>query len=148
MAVGLGRARQLGIVGEDLAGVFDALEVLEPFVTGAAEPPALGRRVGVIGGGSTAMDAAAAAVRLGAEEVAVFYRRTEAEAPAHPHAIELARELGIRLRWLAAPDEIAGRDGRVIRVIFDTMRLGAPDRPAVPRPTACRAPGSPWTSNP
>jgi dihydropyrimidine dehydrogenase (NAD+) subunit PreA len=140
LAIGLGRSRRLGIAGEDLAGVFDALEVLEPFVTGAADPPALGRRVGVIGGGSTAMDAAAAAVRLGAEEVAVFYRRTEAEAPAHPHAIELARELGIRLRWLAAPDEITGRDGRVSGVIFDTMRLGAPDRTG--RPAPHRVPGA------
>ena len=73
------------------------------------------------------MDAAAAAVQLGADEVTVFYRRSEAEAPAYPHAIELARSLGVRLHWLAAPVEITGTDGRVSGAVFDTMRLGAPD---------------------
>jgi dihydropyrimidine dehydrogenase (NAD+) subunit PreA len=83
--------------------------------------------VGVVGGGSTAMDAAAAAVRLGADEVTVFYRRGEAEAPAYPHAIELARSLGVRFHFLVAPVEIMDTDGRVGGAVFDTMRLGEPD---------------------
>jgi len=140
LGLGLGRSRRLGIPGEGLDGVFDALEILEPFVTEEGEPPALGKRVGVIGGGSTAMDAAAAAARLGADEVTVFYRRSEAEAPAHPHAIALARELGVRLRWLAAPVEITGTDGRVAGATFDTMRLGARDRSG--RPAPHRVPGA------
>ncbi len=140
---GLGRSRRLGIPGEGLDGVLDALTVLEPVVTGEGSPPIVGGRVGVIGGGSTAMDAAAAAVRLGADEVTVFYRRSEAEAPAHPHAIGLARELGVRLRWLAAPVEISGSDGRVVGAVFDTMRLGAPDRTG--RPSPHRVPGARFT---
>ncbi len=140
LGLGLGRSRRLGIPGEGLDGVFDALAVLEPVVTGEGGRPALGPRVGVIGAGSTAMDAAAAAVRLGAETVTVFYRRSEAEAPAHPHSIELARALGVRLRWLAAPVEITGTDGRVSGAVFDVMRLGAPDRRG--RPTPHRVPGS------
>ena len=119
--------------GEGLEGVVDALTLLEPVVTGEAEldgdgaNPVRGRRVGVVGGGSTAMDAAAAAVRLGADEVTVFYRRGEAEAPAYPHAIELARSLGVRFHLLVAPVEIMGTDGRVSGAVFDTMRLGEPD---------------------
>ena len=133
LALGLGRSRRLGVPGEGLEGVVDALTLLEPVVTGEAAldgdgpNPVRGRRVGVIGGGSTAMDAAAAAVQLGADEVTVFYRRGEAEAPAYPHAIELARSLGVRFHFLVAPVEITGTDGRVSGAVFDTMRLGEPD---------------------
>ncbi len=143
LGMGLGRSRRLGVPGEGLDGVFDALAVLEPVVTGEGGGVALGRRVGVIGGGSTALDAAAAAVRLGAEEVTVFYRRGENEAPAYPHAIELARSLGVRLHWLAAPVEIVGSDGRVSGAVFDAMRLGAPDRSG--RPAPHRVPGARFT---
>ena len=133
LALGLGRSRRLGVPGEGLEGVVDALTLLEPVVTGEAEldgdgaNPVRGRRVGVVGGGSTAMDAAAAAVRLGADEVTVFYRRGEAEAPAYPHAIELARSLGVRFHFLVAPVEIMDTDGRVGGAVFDTMRLTEPD---------------------
>jgi len=133
LALGLGRSRRLGVPGEGLDGVVDALTLLEPVVTGEAAldgegaNPVRGRRVGVVGGGSTAMDAAAAAVQLGAAEVTVLYRRGEAEAPAYPHAIELARSLGVRFHFLVAPVEITGTDGRVTGAIFDTMRLGEPD---------------------
>ena len=146
LALGLGRSRRLGVPGEGLEGVVDALTLLEPVVTGEigdGPNPVRGRRVGVIGGGSTAMDAAAAAVQLGADEVTVFYRRGEAEAPAYPHAIELARSLGVRLHWLAAPVEITGTDGRVSGAVFDTMRLGAPDRSG--RAAPHRVPGARFT---
>ncbi len=135
LGMGLGRNRRLGIPGEDLDGVIPALQLLEPVVTGEPGGTPIGARVGVIGGGSTALDAAAAAVQLGAEEVTVFYRRSEAEAPAYPHAIELARSLGVRFAWLTAPVEISGRDGRVSGATFDRMRLGAPDRSGRPAPT-------------
>jgi dihydropyrimidine dehydrogenase (NAD+) subunit PreA len=133
LALGLGRSRRLGVPGEGLEGVVDALTLLEPVVTGEAAldgdgpNPVRGRRVGVVGGGSTAMDAAAAAVQLGADEVTVFYRRGEVEAPAYPHAVELARSLGVRFHWLVAPVEITGTGGRVTGAVFDTMRLGEPD---------------------
>jgi dihydropyrimidine dehydrogenase (NAD+) subunit PreA len=143
LAMGLGKGRRLGVSGEGLDGVIDALALLEPVVTGEPDGMTLGSRVGVIGGGSTALDAAAAAVQLGADEVTVFYRRGEAEAPAYPHAIELARSLGVRFQWLAAPIEIGGTDGRVSGATFDRMQLGAPDRSG--RPAPHRVPGARFT---
>jgi dihydropyrimidine dehydrogenase (NAD+) subunit PreA len=88
----------------------------------------------VIGGGSTAFDAAAAAVRLGASEVTLFYRRSAVECPAYPHAIDLARSLGVVIRWLTAPVEIHGSGGHVRGVGFDTMTLGEPDASGRRRP--------------
>ena len=135
LAVGLGRAKSLGVPGEELAGVVDALDLIGHAIDegrGATHVP-LGRRVGVIGGGSTAFDAAAAAVRLGAEQVTLFYRRTAAETPAYPHAIELARTLGVAIRWLTAPVEIRG-EGAVSSVVFEAMALGEPDASGRRRP--------------
>jgi dihydropyrimidine dehydrogenase (NAD+) subunit PreA len=128
LAVGLGASRPLGVAGEDAPGVRDALDVLRRVSGGERDAKALGlgRRVAVIGGGSTALDAAAVAAKVGCDEVTLVYRRTEAEAPAHPHSIELARNLGIRFAWLAAPAAIAAGDGG-LDVTFDTMRLGEPD---------------------
>ncbi len=128
LSVGLGHSRRIGIPGEEHERVLDALDVLEAFVRGDLRGAKLGRRVGIIGAGSTAFDVAAAAVRLGSEEVTLFYRRTEREAPAYAHAIELARTLGVRFRWLAAPIEIHRANRRVAEVEFDTMRLGEPDQ--------------------
>lgn len=105
--------------------------------SGAA--PLAGRRVGVIGGGSTAFDVAAAARRLGAEDVTLFYRRSEAESPAYPHAVALARALDVRIRWLVAPVEIVG-DGRVRAVAFERTALGEPDGRG--RRQVARVPGS------
>ncbi|HEY5629141.1 MAG TPA: FAD-dependent oxidoreductase, partial [Candidatus Limnocylindrales bacterium] len=134
VALGLGRSEPLGVTGEGLHGVVDALVVIRAAIDALpGAEPIIGRRVGVIGGGSTAFDAAAAAVKLGAEEVTLFYRRTQAETPAYPHAIELARELGVHLRWLAAPTAISG-DGKVERVTFMRMALGDPDASGRRRP--------------
>jgi len=134
LALGLGRAQALGIAGEDLPGVVDALDVIRAAIDpqpGAA--PIIGKRVGVIGGGSTAFDAAAAAVKLGADEVTLFYRRTAAESPAYPHAITLARELGVAIRWLTAPTRIDGA-ARVASAGFVRMALGDPDASGRRRP--------------
>ncbi len=133
LAVGLGHGRRLGIPGEDQEGVVDALELIGQAIDGGAPDTLAGRRVGVIGGGSTAFDAAAAAVRLGAAEVTLFYRRGPAESPAYPHAIDLARSLGVAVRWLASPIEILG-DGRVCGATFETMTLGEPDASGRRRP--------------
>lgn len=135
VGVGLGRSRRLGIRGEDVPGVADALDFLRRIAAGERETIGLGRRVAIIGGGSTALDAAAAATRLGCPEVTVFYRRSEAEAPAHPHAIELARSLGVRFEWLATPVAIRS-DGEAVAVTFDRMRLGDPDDSGRPHPVA------------
>jgi dihydropyrimidine dehydrogenase (NAD+) subunit PreA len=140
LAVGLGRARPLGIAGETLPGVVDALDVIRAAI--APEPgaaPVVGRKVGVIGGGSTAFDAAAAAARLGAAEVTLFYRRGIGECPAYPHAIDLARQLGITIRWHTAPVEVHGA-GRVSGATFVAMEPGEPDASGRPRPVP--VPGS------
>ncbi len=141
VAVGLGRAKRLGVPGEDLEGVVDALDLIGRAIDAgdagvtAAAGPGVGRRVGVIGGGSTAFDAAAAAIRLGAEEVTLFYRRSAVECPAYPHAIELARSLGVAVRWLTAPVEIRGEHGHVAGIALESMTLGEPDQTGRRRPT-------------
>jgi dihydropyrimidine dehydrogenase (NAD+) subunit PreA len=132
IATGLGRCKPLGIPGEDFPGVVDALDVIGRAIAGGDEP-ALGRRVAVIGGGSTAFDAAAAAVRLGAEEVTLFYRRSAAECPAYPHAIDLVRSLGVMVRWLAAPVEVLGGT-HVMGLALESMTLGEPDASGRRRP--------------
>ncbi len=133
VAIGLGHGMALGLPGEDKAGVIDALTLIRHAIEGEPGEAPIGRRVGVIGGGSTAFDAAAAAVRLGADEVTLFYRRSIAECPAYPHAIELARRLGVTIHWLTAPAEILG-DEQVTGVAFETMRLGEPDATGRRRP--------------
>jgi dihydropyrimidine dehydrogenase (NAD+) subunit PreA len=133
VAVGLGHGKRLGVPGEDLDGVVDALHLIGQAIDGAAPDTLAGRRVGVIGGGSTAFDAAAAAVRLGAAEVSLFYRRGPEECPAYPHAIDLARSMGVAVRWLVAPAEIHGT-GHVTGVALDTMTLGEPDASGRRRP--------------
>jgi dihydropyrimidine dehydrogenase (NAD+) subunit PreA len=132
MAIGLGHSRRLGVPGEELEGVVDGLDLVERAIHPASQGPRLGR-VGVIGGGSTAFDAAAAAVRLGADDVTLFYRRSADECPAYPHAIELARSLGVTIRWLVSPIEVFG-DGAVWGVAFESMTLGAPDASGRRRP--------------
>jgi dihydropyrimidine dehydrogenase (NAD+) subunit PreA len=134
LAVGLGRARPLAIAGEGLPGVVDALDVIREAIDPQPGAEAIvGRRVGVIGGGSTAFDAAAAAVRLGADEVTLFYRRGPADCPAYPHAIDLARQLGIAIRWHTAPVEVLG-GSRVTGASFVAMRPGDLDASGRPRP--------------
>lgn len=127
LGVGLGRAKRLGVPGEDLRGVIDALEFLEKVIKRDTRRLAVGMRVAVIGCGNTAMDAANCAKKLGCEEVTVFYRRTEAEAPAYPEEIALAKEQGVRFRWLSAPVAIRGAGGHVARMTIQSMRLGRPD---------------------
>ncbi|NMB75962.1 MAG: NAD-dependent dihydropyrimidine dehydrogenase subunit PreA [Myxococcales bacterium] len=96
VALGLTRGARLGIPGEDLPGVRDALAVLGAKASG--KKLRLGRRVVVIGGGNTAMDAARTALRLGAREVTVIYRRAERDMPAWSHEIERARAEGVDIR--------------------------------------------------
>lgn len=128
LGIGLGRSKRMGVPGEDLRGVVDALDFLEKVIKKDFKRLDVGRRLAVIGCGNTAMDAANSAAKLGCDEVTVFYRRTEDEAPAYPHEIELAKTLGVRFRWLTAPVAIRGVKGRVARATFDTMRLGRPDK--------------------
>jgi len=136
LGMGLGAMERLGIPGEDAAGVIDALHFIERYKT--APDFAVGRRVIVIGGGNTAIDAANAAQRLGAESVHLFYRRTAKEMPAFPFEFDRSKLEGVRFDWLAQPVAIVVRDGRAAAVRFVEMRLGEPDgggrRKAEPAP--------------
>jgi len=125
LGIGLGAMERLGIPGEDLGGVIDALRFIARYKT--APDFAVGRMVAVIGGGNTAIDAANAALRLGAEEVHLFYRRTEREMPAFQHEYDHSKVEGVRFHWLAQPLEILGYEGCVSGLRFQTMQAGAPD---------------------
>jgi glutamate synthase (NADPH/NADH) small chain len=93
----------------------------------ADTPVSRGRKVAVVGGGNVAMDAARTALRLGAEEVFLVYRRTEDEMPARREEIHHAREEGIEFKMLCSPSEVVGRDGWVTGLIATKMELGEPD---------------------
>ena len=82
----------------------------------------------MIGGGNTAIDAANAARRLGAEEVHIFYRRTEKEMPAFPFEYDHAKLEGVQFHWLAQPVAIVEDKGRAVGVKFARTRLGRPDK--------------------
>ncbi|MGC9946399.1 MAG: NAD(P)-dependent oxidoreductase [Bryobacteraceae bacterium] len=129
LAVGLGRTQPLEIPGERLPGVVDALRFIAEYKTyrGAR----VGRRVVVVGGGNTAIDAATAALRLGAEEVHVLYRRSETEMPAFQFEYDLAKQEGVRFHWLTQPVAIHGaaRDHAAVESVECVrMELGPPDR--------------------
>ncbi|MDR0906919.1 MAG: FAD-dependent oxidoreductase [Oscillospiraceae bacterium] len=116
-----------GAAGEDLPGVLGGIDFLRSVVRG--EPEKIGRRVAVVGGGNTAMDACRTAVRLGADTVYNIYRRTKDEMPADAIEIEEAEEEGVVFKNLTNPLEIlAGADGRAARVVLQVMRLGEPDK--------------------
>jgi NADPH-dependent glutamate synthase beta subunit-like oxidoreductase len=87
----------------------------------------------VIGGGNTAIDVACESRRLGAAEVTMVYRRTEAEMPAYAHEVEFARDEGVRFQWLTAPVRFLGTD-RLEGVECISMRLGEPDASGRRRP--------------
>jgi glutamate synthase (NADPH/NADH) small chain len=132
IGVGLGAMERLGIPGEDAQGVLDALRFIERYKT--LPDFEIGRRVVVIGGGNTAIDAANAAVRLGAEDVHLFYRRTEHEMPAFSSEYDHSRLEGVQFHWLAQPVEIVQRGGRAVAVKFVETRLSEPDASGRRRP--------------
>jgi dihydropyrimidine dehydrogenase (NAD+) subunit PreT len=107
LGIGLGPTHRLGIPGEEVHGVIDALRFIADYKTGKVE---MGRRVAVIGAGNTAIDAATAAHRLGAEEVHIVYRRGEAEMPAFEYEYEIAKLDGIRFHWHMKPVRIRGAE--------------------------------------
>jgi dihydropyrimidine dehydrogenase (NAD+) subunit PreT len=96
----------------------------------------VGDKVAVIGMGMTAIDAATQAKRLGANEVTMVYRRTEAEKNCTQHELDIARLDGCATLWLAAPKEIVGENGKVKALVCDVMKLGEPDAKGKPAPIA------------
>lgn len=132
LAIGAHQSTRLGVQGEELDGVLAGTDFLRAVAAG--EPVEVGKRVAIIGGGNTAIDAARTALRLGAQEVTLVYRRSRAEMPASPWEIEEAEEEGVRLLFLAAPVRIIGKDGKVAELECIKMALGEPDSSGRRRP--------------
>ncbi len=125
LATGAWKSSAVGCPGEEAEGVLGGIDFLREVNLG--NRPAIGERVMVVGGGNTAMDACRTAVRLGAKEVFVVYRRTEAEMPAEQAEIDEAREEGVTFKFLRNPAEILSENGRVKAVKLQVMELGEPD---------------------
>ena len=126
IGAGLGYMEALGIPGEQLPGVVDALRFIADYKTSQSIP--VGNTVAVIGAGNTAIDAANAAKRLGADQVYIVYRRTRKEMPAFDFEYEHAVREGVSFLWqLQATAIVAGEDGRVASLECVRMRLGVPD---------------------
>lgn len=142
LGTGAGVSVPLKVPGSDLEGIYQATPFLiranlppEDLPPELREPPEVGRRVAVIGGGDTAMDCLRTAIRLGAEEVTCVYRRTEAQMPGNVVERKHAREEGAKFIWLAAPVEFIGDEqGRVRAMRCQRMRLGEPDASGRRRP--------------
>lgn len=132
LALGAWTSVPMGVPGEDLEGVHGGIHFLEHL--GHGEKPALGKKVAVCGGGNTAMDCCRTAVRLGAEEVYVIYRRTRNEMPAAEIEIEEAEEEGVIFKFLTNPIEIYGENGHVKGIRLQVMELGEPDESGRRRP--------------
>lgn len=133
IGTGAGLPKFMGLPGEALNGVMSANEFLTRVnlmhgYEKADTPVGMGKRVAVIGAGNTALDTARTAVRLGAEEVSVIYRRTEKESPARVEELRHAKEEGIIFRWLTNPVRFFGDDEGFVRDIECVqMELGEPD---------------------
>ncbi len=142
LGLGAGLPMFLGVPGEDLGGVYSANEYLtRSNLMGAYRfpeydtPVVRGRHVAVIGGGNVAMDAARTALRLGAEQVSIVYRRSRAELPARAEEVHHAEEEGVVFQLLTNPVEFHGDErGMVQSIRCIRMELGEPDSSGRRRP--------------
>jgi len=126
LSVGTRESQEMGVPGEDLAGVMGCMEFLSAANTGQVES-LKGKSVIVIGGGNSAIDPARLALRLGAAKVTIMYRRTRHEMPAHDWEVQAALEEGVQLAELRLPARFVGENGRLKSVEAQEMRLGEPD---------------------
>lgn len=141
IGTGAGLPKFLGVEGENLVGVYSANEYLtranlmRAYDTESDTPILRGRRIAVFGGGNVAMDAARTALRLGAEEVYLIYRRGRNEMPARYEEVENAMEEGVKFHFLCSPVRFIGdENGRVCKVECLRYILGEPDDSGRPRP--------------
>ncbi|MBM4433420.1 MAG: hypothetical protein FJ025_05410 [Chloroflexi bacterium] len=132
LATGAGVSQKMNIPGEDAKGVFHALDFLHKVNSGAKVK--LGNGVAVIGGGNAAIDSARVARRLGAKEVSVIYRRSQAEMPAARTEIDEAEKEGVKINILAAPVKVLTKNGQIAALQCIRMQLGEPDKSGRRRP--------------
>ena len=139
LGVGAWKDYNLGVAGEDLKGCYTGIDFLTRFAQnqqsdGGASIP-IGDKCVVIGGGNTAIDCVRTLVRLGAQEVAIVYRRTRKEMPANAVEIEAAEHEGVKFHFLAAPVRVIGdEDGKITQFEYLKMELGEPDASGRRRP--------------
>lgn len=124
LGIGCQEGQTLGLEQPDLAGVYSGVDFLRQVTM--KEPVVLGEKVAVVGGGNTAMDAARTAIRLGAKEVMVLYRRSQAEMPAEPIEVQEAMEEGVQFHFLTNIKAIYGKK-RIKQIQCIKMELTEPD---------------------
>jgi len=132
LAVGSSVGLPLGVPGEDAQGCVTALEYLDRVASGNPITP--GKRVAVIGGGFTAVDSARAALRIGAEQVYILYRRTRNEMPAASEEVDEAEAEGVKIMYLVSPKEIIADNGKVAAIRMVNHVLAEPDSSGRRRP--------------
>lgn len=158
LAIGAWRSRRLSIPGEELAGVINGLDFLRDVAAESSLnalgkscnvklPDMQGKRVAIIGGGDVAIDVARTAVRMGAKEVHVVYRRAGEDMPANhlPEEIQGALNEGVRLHVMSSPIEVLGENGQVTGIKLQRQRLAEFDASARRKPVA--EPGEVYTLN-
>jgi NADPH-dependent glutamate synthase beta subunit-like oxidoreductase len=131
LGLGAHQGLRLGVEGEELPGIIEAVEFLRRGNLG--EQIDIGERIGVIGGGNVAVDAARMSLRFGAKKVTIFYRRTRAEMPASPEEIEATLEEGVEILYLTAPAKVTSENG-TLELECTRMKLGEPDASGRARP--------------
>ncbi len=132
IATGASAGLTLGLKGEDSEGVTQALTFLRQYNIRGSVP--VGKKVVVIGGGNAALDASRTALRLGAEEVTLIYRRTREQMPAYEEEIQEAENEGLKLLLLTAPGDILSKNGKVTGIKCNKMKLGDFDKSGRRRP--------------
>lgn len=125
LAIGAQKSAPIGVPGEDLSGVFGGIDFLREVNLGGK--PNIGQKCAVIGGGNVAMDVCRTAVRLGAKDTYIIYRRSQNEMPADEEELAEAIEEGVQFRFLSSPTEIIGSDGKVSAIKIEIMELGEAD---------------------
>jgi len=132
LAIGAHQSQRLRVPGEDLTGVYGGVEFLRQVNLGNGVK--VGNRVAVVGGGNSAIDAARSALRKGAQEVIMLYRRQRQDMPAQTEEVVAAEGEGVKIHFLVAPKEVIGVKGKVVGVKCQRMRLGEFDASGRRRP--------------
>ena len=143
-AIGMSSVPSLGIDGEELDGVHDAIEFVKKTKSGEITNELVGKKVVVVGAGNTAIDGATCSVRKGAENVKIVYRRTKDEMTAYDFEYEFAKQDGVEFNWLTQPVKILGdENGKVTGLECVRMQLGEPGTDGRRRPVPVK--GSEFT---
>ncbi|MEW6376005.1 MAG: FAD-dependent oxidoreductase [Thermodesulfobacteriota bacterium] len=132
LSIGAHHSMGLNIPGETLQGVLPGVEFLRDLNLG--KKIKIGKKVAVIGGGNVALDVARSAIRLGAESVEIYYRRSRNEMPAIPEEVDEAIREGVKIHFLASPVKMIGKGGKAFGMECLRMRLAEPDEKGRRRP--------------